>query len=175
MKVVQSILCVLSIIVIYFLIDLFCIWYTGKPVIYLKKEQADYHILYKSLVYDVYNCNSPNVVMGTFIVKKKEKFECKSITLEEAKKLKVISIVDQTKENKDFVCNDNKEVLFEDDENVYYFECPKSDFVIVEYDDGSKDTIKSAINKGLVNLTILNEFEISFKSESKNDDKITEE
>ena len=61
MKIVQSILCIISVIAIVFLIDLFCIGDTGKPVICFEEKISDNHIFYKGLAYNVYDCNSRNV------------------------------------------------------------------------------------------------------------------
>lgn len=174
MKIVQSILCVISVIAIVFLIDLFCIGDTGKPAVYLKEEITDTHIFYKGLAYNVYNCNSRNVENGIFIVKKKKEFKCKSLIVESVKKVVVTNIIDKTKEDPNFKCNNNKEVLFVDDNNIYYFPCPKSEFIVVEYDDKTTENIKDAISKGSILMSDLEKFKIDYLVEKKEPDEKVE-
>lgn len=174
MKIVQSILCIISVIAIVFLIDLFCIGDTGKPVIYFDEKISDNHIFYKGLAYNVYNCNSRNVENGVFIVRKKKDFKCKPLIVEEVKKLVITNIIDKTKEDENFKCSNNKEILFVDDKNIYYFPCPKSEFIVVEYDDGTSENIKEAVSKGIILMSDLEKFKIDYLVEKKEPDEKVE-
>lgn len=169
MKIIQSILGVIGVIVIIFMIDLFCISDKRKPIVYFKNSYEQDHYYYKGLLYDVYDCNGVNVESGTHIVFKGKEFKCKNKYVEEIKQLKVESIIDLTIKDEDFKCEGNKEVLFQDSTNVYYFDCPKSTYVKVYYEDGSSDNIKTAIGKGLVSISDLDKFEIKYLKEAKSE------
>lgn len=167
MRVVQTILAVVSIIVITMMIDLFSIGDKDKPLIYTKTETSETYTYYRGLVYDVYDCFDDSLIKGVFIVKKGDKFNCAKKIEEVVKKIKVKSIVDQTSQDSSFICDNKKEVIIENEFYKYYFDCTKSKYVIVTYDDGTKDTLISAIEKGLVTIETLKEYKIAFKEEKK--------
>lgn len=62
------------------------------------------------------------------------------------------TIVDKTKTMKDFSCADALEKIYEDDQYKYYLTCLKSDYVVVQHDDGSEESLMSALNMGIVSI-----------------------
>lgn len=167
MKIIQSILAVLSIIFIIFIIDLFSISDKNKPIIYFSDIYSDDgYYLYKGILYDTYDCVGNEVERGTHIVFRWNEFECKKINQFEVSNLKVTNIVDNTVADKNYVCDEKKEVLFEDSVTRYYFNCTKSAYIMVTYDDGTSDNLKAAISKGNVTMSDLDKYKINYEKES---------
>lgn len=169
MKIIQSILGVLGVIVIIFIMDLYCINDKKKPIIYFSDTyNNDGYYLYKGIIYDVYNCVGSNVISDTSIVFKWSDYECKQINQFDVKTVKITKIVDETKNDINYLCDEKKEILFEDSINRYYFNCTKSAYIKVYYDDGTIDNLKTAINKGNVSMSDLDKYGIDdFVKEAK--------
>ena len=168
MKIIQSILGVLGVIIIFFIVDLFCISDRDKPLIYFKESyNEDGFYVYNGILYDVHHCVGSNVISGTHLVFKWDEFECERINQVDIKKIKVTNIVDMTKSDSNYICDEKKEILFEDSVNRYYFNCTKSVYIFVSYDDGTSENLKTAISKGHVSMSDLDNFEINYIKESK--------
>lgn len=80
---------------------------------------------------------------------------------------KIIEIVDTTKNIKDFACAEALEEFYEDDEYVYYYNCIKSSYVLVRYEDGSQMTVEEALRYGNISIKDLDEYEINYIKETK--------
>ena len=64
------------------------------------------------------------------------------------------TLVDETKEKKDFACDTALESFYEDENYTYYWNCIKNEYMVVKYDDGSTKTISQALIKGNVKAAI---------------------
>ena len=71
-------------------------------------------------------------------------------------------LVDETKEIKDFACAEALESFYEDDIYTYYWNCIKNKYMIVKYDDGSKELISEALKNNHINIQILDKFDINY-------------
>ena len=87
---------------------------------------------------------------------------------------KVIKITDTTLDNPDMAFAMALEKFYEDTENEYYFNCIKSQYIIVEYENGYKENIKSALESGNAALSDLTKFNIGYHTVEKNNEIITE-
>ncbi len=95
-----------------------------------------------------------------------------SLPLEEKVDLgKVIQITDRTI-TENMPCADALEKFYEDDNYEYYFNCIKSEHIIVEYENGYKEDIKSAFKYGTVTLGDLERFNIGYIVEAKDKDNV---
>lgn len=72
------------------------------------------------------------------------------------------TLVDKTKDIKDFACAEALEEFYEDDNYTYYWSCMKNKYMIVEYDDGTEETISQALLKGHIDIQVLDKFDISY-------------
>lgn len=166
MKIIQSILGIFGIIIIVFIIDLFCISDRDIPLIYFEDTYYDDgYYLYSGVVYDVYNCVGSNVENGTHLVFKWDDFECKKYNQFQVNTIKITKIVDNTALDENYVCDNKIEILFEDSVNRYFFNCTKSAYIQVYYDDGTNENLKLAINKGNVTMSDLDKYEIKYEKE----------
>ena len=82
--------------------------------------------------------------------------------------------VDTIKEIKNITDNTNdidlpdmEEPFFEDERYIYIFGNPISQYVIVEYTDGSIENVKEALEKGHIQITDLDKYSINYYSEPK--------
>ena len=71
-------------------------------------------------------------------------------------------LVDETKKQKDFACAEMLEKFYEDDNHTYYWNCIKNNYMIVEYDDGTKELISDALNNNHIDIQVLDKFDISY-------------
>ena len=72
------------------------------------------------------------------------------------------TLVDETKETKDFVCAEALENFYEDESYTYFWSCIKNKYMIVKYDDGSKELISDALKNNHIEIQILDKFDISY-------------
>lgn len=79
---------------------------------------------------------------------------------------KVTKITDRTIEE-DLICAQALELFYEDDKNEYYFNCIKSQLIIVEYENGYKEDVKSAFANGHITLEDLDRFDVGYITEKK--------
>ena len=82
----------------------------------------------------------------------------------------IVKITDRTV-TENLTCAEAEELFYEDTENEYYFNCIKSDYVIVEYANGYKENIKAALESGNATLADLRKFNIAYtiKTRDKED------
>ena len=79
---------------------------------------------------------------------------------------KIVKITDRTV-TENLPCDTAFEKFYEDTENEYYFNCIKSDYIIVEYENGYKEDIKAALESGNAILADLKRFNIGFDTKEK--------
>ena len=82
----------------------------------------------------------------------------------------IVKIIDRTV-TENLPCDTEFEKFYEDAENEYYFNCIKSDYIIVEYANGYKEDIKAALESGNATLADLRKFNIAYtiKTRDKED------
>ena len=82
----------------------------------------------------------------------------------------IVKIIDRTV-TENLPCDTAFEKFYEDAENEYYFNCIKSDYIIVEYANGYKEDIKAALESGNATLADLRKFNIAYtiKTRDKED------
>lgn len=79
----------------------------------------------------------------------------------------VVNIVDKTKENSEFACSMALEKIFEDGKNEYYLSCIKSKYIIVKYENGYKEDVKSALKNSSIGIDDLDRFNIDYITQEK--------
>jgi len=97
---------------------------------------------------------------------KGSKFTC-SLELIDTNKDNNIKIIDKTKEMKDFVCAPVLEDFYEDENYTYYFNCIKSSYVVVKYEDGKEEPIKDALKNKNISINDLNKNYIGYIKKRK--------
>ena len=78
----------------------------------------------------------------------------------------IVKIIDRTV-TENLTCDTAVEKFYEDTENEYYFNCIKSDYIIVEYENGYKENIKAALESGNATLADLKRFNIGYDTKEK--------
>ncbi len=79
--------------------------------------------------------------------------------------VEVIEIIDKTK-TEDITCADALQKFYADAEYNYFYSCIKSEYVIVEYSDGSQKTVEEALKIGDITIEDLDKFEIKYYKET---------
>ncbi|MBE6572168.1 MAG: hypothetical protein E7656_07975 [Ruminococcaceae bacterium] len=79
----------------------------------------------------------------------------------------LVSITDKSKDTPDLAFAEALEQIFEDDENVYYLPCIMSEYIVAEYSDGTKESIKSALSSEKAKISDLDRFGVFYITESK--------
>lgn len=72
------------------------------------------------------------------------------------------TLVDETKEQKDFACAEALEGFYADENYTYYWSCIKNKYMIVKYDDGSKELTSEALKNNHIDIQTLDKFDISY-------------
>lgn len=85
---------------------------------------------------------------------------------EEKETNSILEIVDETVIN-NLPCDTALEKFFSDSEYTYYFNCIKSNYVIVKYNDGSFEKVIDAINSDRIAIKDLDRFNINYYKEKK--------
>ena len=71
-------------------------------------------------------------------------------------------LVDETKKRKDFVCAEALESFYEDENYTYYWNCMKNEYMVVEYDDGTKELISDGLKNKHIDIQMLDKFDIDY-------------
>ena len=71
------------------------------------------------------------------------------------------------KKIKDFACDEALEGFYADNTYTYYWCCIKDKYMIVKYDDGSKELISEALKNKHIDIQVLDKFNISYIKEEK--------
>ena len=77
------------------------------------------------------------------------------------------TLVDETKNKKDFACDEALEGFYADENYTYYWSCIKNKYMIVKYDDGSKELISEALENKHIDIQVLDKFDINYIKEKK--------
>lgn len=80
---------------------------------------------------------------------------------------KVQRIVDKTIEIADFACAQALEEFYEDETSIYYYSCMKGSYMIVEYTDGTEETIAAALANGSITINDLDNYDIKYHVSEK--------
>lgn len=164
-KGIKIILMILGIVALCLIIDFVCIFLFNRPLFAIRDE-ASYS--YKGIFYDIYNCPesiAPQVKL------KGDKFYCVVPTMDNVQEeysSNAIKIIDTSSKNKDFYCAQALDKFYEDDVYEYYFSCMKSDYIIVQYEDGSTETVSDALKKGNITIADLDSYHIHYYKTEKN-------
>ena len=81
--------------------------------------------------------------------------------------LVIKNITDTTKLSSNFACAQAIDVFYEDSNYKYYYTCIKSNYIIVEYTNGTKENIKVALKNNHIKITDLDKYNISYLKEQK--------
>jgi len=76
-------------------------------------------------------------------------------------------IVDKTLEMNDFSCASVLERFYEDDKYAYSYSCMKSEYIVVQYNDGSEETVSEALKNGKIKIEDLDRFDIKYYKSEK--------
>lgn len=127
--------------------------FDNNPIIKIKEYYNGGNLHYKSkgILVDTINCT--NGKKDTVI--KGFSYSC---NYEGGKYI----LVDETKEQKDFACASALESFYEDENYTYYWNCIKNNYMIVKYDNGSKELISEALKNKHIDIEILDKFNISY-------------
>lgn len=79
----------------------------------------------------------------------------------------IVSIVDKTADEAGLALPSVVEIFYEDDSNEYYFSCPVSQYIIVNYEDGGQEDIMAALKSGNARVSDLDRYEISYHTRPK--------
>ena len=78
----------------------------------------------------------------------------------------IVNIVDRAK-TENIPCDTALQPFYEDDDYFYYFDCIKSQFVIVTYNNGNSEDIVTALENGHATIADLDAFGIDYITQSK--------
>ena len=148
----------IGIIILSIVIDIICILTLNRPLLAIKQKDG---YTYYGIFYDTYNCPTYSAPQ---ITSKKTKLSC-----EDYNEVKVVKIEDTSKTVQAFTCDEALEGFYEDEEYIYYFECIKSDYVIVYYNSGVEESVKNALKEGKISISDLDSYNISYIKEKKNE------
>lgn len=79
----------------------------------------------------------------------------------------VVNIIDKTV-NSDICTSDALQGFYEDDRYYYSYSSIRSEYVVVEYSDGSEETVMEALAKGIITIADLDAYNIGYYKEPKN-------
>ena len=150
----KKILIVIVVIVGIVLVDsIQALVYDANPIIKIKEYYNGGDLNYKSkgLLVDTINCSNGNrdtVIKGF-------SYSC-------SYNGGTYKLVDKTKNNLTFACGEVLQSFYEDDDYIYYWECMKNGYMVVEYDDGFKETISEALKGNHIVIQDLDKFEIDY-------------
>lgn len=108
-----------------------------------------------------------NTLAGNKDIHIGRKLEYDNLVCRMEKDILVSKIIDKSKEKKDFVCKDKLEEFYSDENNIYYYECPKNNLVVVLYTDGSSETVKNALKNEAIKISDLDKYHIKYITKPK--------
>lgn len=155
-KVLKKILIIIGIIVLLIIIDLICILNFNKPLFAIKENDNKY----VGLLYDTYNCSEYSTSQ---IKTKGSKFTCAVKSTNHVVK----EILDTTKNIDGFICAETLEQFYVDEEYEYFYSCMKGKYIIVKYEDGTEESVEKALQKGTIEISDLDKYNISYYKHSK--------
>jgi len=152
-KILKILISIVAVIILCVALDLAFIFTINRPLFGIKVRQP---YTYTGLFYNVYNC--PEYPMAQ-IKPKGIKFSCAISRTEIGK---VIDIVDETKDMKNFACAEALEGFYEDDNYQYYFSCIKGKYIVVKYESGFQESVKDALKYGMITIEDLDYYGIEY-------------
>ena len=155
-KTLKIILILIGTITILNILDLIAIFTINRPILAIKDNCDCTYQKYIGLLYNTYNCPEYSVPQ---IKSKKEKFTCAEVQINIDE---IQSIVDTSKENKDFACAEALEEFYKDKNYTYYYPCMKSEYIIVTYSSGYTETVSSALKNNSIKITDLDKYNIQY-------------
>ncbi len=158
-KWLKFIFIIIEIIIICLIIDLISIFTINKPL-FAVKGSLPYQ--YSGLFFNTYNCPEYSIPQ---IKAKGTKFACSESRINLGK---VIEIEDITKTMINFSCAEVLEEFYQDENYTYYYNCAKSKYVIVRYENGYEETVKNALNYQTITIDDLDLYHIDYIKLSKN-------
>lgn len=156
-KIIKIILLCAGFITLLVIVDLVCIFTIKRPLFAIKNNNQN---VYKGIFYDTYDCFDYPTLQ---IKLKTTKFTC--LTKNTSYENRIVSIKN-VNENK--ICADALEEFYEDDEYTYYWRCIMDDFIIVEYENGSKQKVSESLKNKTITIKDLDDYNISYIKYSKN-------
>lgn len=157
-KSIKITLIVVSIIVLCFILDIVCIFTINRPLFAIRNDGGN---VYRGILYDTYNCAEYTVPQ---IKSKYSKFTCSEINIEVGR---IINIKDTTKDIEDFACAEALESFYEDEEYIYFWECIKDKYMLVEYESGYEEKVSDALKYKTITIEDLSSYNISYIKERK--------
>ena len=136
--------------------------FDNSPFIKIRKNFKDGYVQYmdKGLLVNHYHCNN-NERITTW---KFTKFAC---SIAENKK-EIKEIIDLVARD-NLSCDTALEKFYQDEKYTYSYNCIKSNYVIVKYNDGSEETVKDALQNNRITIQDLDRFNIKYiKDEIEN-------
>ena len=149
-KVCKILVIIILSLIFYLFIDLNCIFFFKRPFLAIKVESES---KYKGIFFDIYDCPEYPMVQ---IKSKFTKFSCAT------SKFIIKEIVDTTKEMDGFACAEAIEEFYTDADYKYYYECMKSKYVIVRYENGFEETASEALKHSRINIEDLDAYDIKY-------------
>lgn len=149
-KVCKILVIIILSLIFYLFIDLNCIFFFKRPFLVIKVESES---KYKGIFFDIYDCPEYPMVQ---IKSKFTKFSCAT------SKFIIKEIVDTTKEMDGFACAEAFEEFYADEDYKYYYECMKSKYVIVRYENGFEETASEALKHSRINIEDLDAYDIKY-------------
>lgn len=98
--------------------------------------------------------NNQGVKMGSWFMNYKLPNNSKNLVIQR--------IIDKTKSMITFSCAETLDEFYEDKNYKYYYNCLKSKYVIVEYTDGSEETVKEALKNNHIQISDLDQYNIDY-------------
>jgi len=155
----KKFLIIIGVIVGIILLDtLQALIFDNNPVIKIKEYYNGGDLNYKSkgIIVDTINC-----------VNRKKDTVIKGFSYSCSYNGGTYKLKDKTKTKLNFVCAEALQSFYEDDNYIYYWECMKNSYMVVEYDDGFKETISDALKQKHIDIPMLDKFNISYIKEEK--------
>lgn len=79
---------------------------------------------------------------------------------------KIVNIIDRT-QDEDIAVDTGLEMFYEDETAIYYFSGMMSEYILVEYENGSRKTVKEAFEIGDITIEDLDKFNVNYVTETK--------
>ena len=79
----------------------------------------------------------------------------------------IVKDIEDKTQKQNIACDTAKELFYEDSENEYYFDCIKSQYIIVSYKNGYKEDVKSALKNKNIKISDLEYFGIYYTVNKK--------
>ncbi len=139
--------------------------FNHSPIIRMREDFNGGNLFYidKGFLAEHYYCvnNDEKTVF------KWEKYDCPKVAIEQDNnkdedKYVVREIVDTTKTITNFGCAEVLEEFYRDDYNIYYFNCLKSNYIEVRYQNGKVEKITDALKLGHIKVTDLDTYKIDY-------------